>query len=475
MNKLVIALSSTLLVIGVAQADQQISDDLVVLGSECVGLDCANGESFGFDTLRLKENNLRIKFQDTSNSSSFPKRDWQITVNDSANGGLEKFSIEDIDAGTIPFTIIGGAPSHSLYIASNGRVGLGTSTPTVNLHVKDGNTPSVRLEQDASSGFSAQAWDVAGNETNFFIRDVSNSSKLPFRITSGASDSSLFIAADGDVGFETSTPDGQFDVAHSTNANNHALLIDPNSNVGINIDNGFVPNGQLEVQTTGGLSQFIVKSDGNVGIGTSSPNAPLTIERTTNVTPLIQLTNAGPAKIDLINSTKTLTATNAQSWSLNSNGTFRITALGATGTAFKLDSGGNLTIVGALTSGSDINNKENIEPINGQDILNRLASLPISTWNYKNDGPSIRHLGPMAQDFYAQFSLGATDKGIASLDTDGVALISIQQLNKNLLEKEQTIKILQERLNKLESLVEKLALNKQGNEILAQSNVKTAY
>ena len=55
-----------------ALADQVILDDLIVDGSACIGFDCVNGESFGFDTLRLKENNLRIKFQDTSSSASFP-------------------------------------------------------------------------------------------------------------------------------------------------------------------------------------------------------------------------------------------------------------------------------------------------------------------------------------------------------------------------------------------------------------------
>ena len=60
--------------------DQVILDDLIVDGSLCVGLDCVNGESFGFDSIRLKENNLRIKVQDTSATASFPTRDWQITA-----------------------------------------------------------------------------------------------------------------------------------------------------------------------------------------------------------------------------------------------------------------------------------------------------------------------------------------------------------------------------------------------------------
>lgn len=198
-----------------ARADQVILDDLIVDGSICVGLDCVNGESFGFDTLRLKENNLRIKFFDTSNSASFPTNDWQITANESSNGGLEKFSIDDISGGRIPFTIEAGAPSHSLYTDDGGRIGFGTNSPVVELHVKDGDTPTLRLEQDGSSGFTPQTWDVAGNETNFFIRDATTGSRLPFRIRPAAPSNSLFIDTDGDVGLGTSSPGTVFHVSRS--------------------------------------------------------------------------------------------------------------------------------------------------------------------------------------------------------------------------------------------------------------------
>ena len=66
-----------------ASADRVIADDLIVQGSNCVGLDCVNNESFGFDTLRLKENNTRIKFDDTSSSAGFPANDWMLSANDS--------------------------------------------------------------------------------------------------------------------------------------------------------------------------------------------------------------------------------------------------------------------------------------------------------------------------------------------------------------------------------------------------------
>lgn len=183
-----------------AAADQVIADDLIVQQSLCVGQDCVNGENFGFDTIRMKENNLRIKAQDTSNSSSFPTVDWQLTFNDSSNGGQNKFSIDDIDNGRTPFTIEAAAPSHSLYVDDGGRIGLGTATPVVELHVVDGDSPTLRLQQDGSSGFTAQTWDLAGNEAGFFVRDVTNGSQLPFRIIPGADSESLVIGANNDVG-----------------------------------------------------------------------------------------------------------------------------------------------------------------------------------------------------------------------------------------------------------------------------------
>ena len=192
---------------GSAWADQVITDDLIVQGSICAGQDCVNGESFGFDTIRLKENNLRIKAQDTSNSASFPSNDWQLTFNDSSNGGANKFSIDDIDGGRTPFTIEASAPSNSLYVDDAGRIGSGTAQPVVDLHVVTGNTPTLRLQQDGSSGFGAQTWDMAGNEANFFIRDASNGSTLPFRIFPGAPSNALTIeASTGDVGVGTTSP-----------------------------------------------------------------------------------------------------------------------------------------------------------------------------------------------------------------------------------------------------------------------------
>lgn len=191
--------------------DQVIPDDLIVQGSGCFGFDCVNNESFGFDTVRLKENNLRIKFEDTS-VGTFPTNDWQLTANDSASGGASKFSIEDITGARVPFTITANATTNAIFVDSTGRVGFRTSTPVLDLHVNTSNTPALRLEQNNSGGFTAQTWDIAGNEANFFVRDVTGGSRLPLRIRPGAPTSSLDISADGDVGIGTASPEARLDV-----------------------------------------------------------------------------------------------------------------------------------------------------------------------------------------------------------------------------------------------------------------------
>jgi hypothetical protein len=109
--------------------DQVIADDLIVQSSICAGFDCVLDENFGFDTLRLKENNTRIVFFDTS-VGAFPADHWQLTANDDASGGLNRFSIENLTAATNPFTIIGNAPTGSLYVGATGDIGIGIQVLT---------------------------------------------------------------------------------------------------------------------------------------------------------------------------------------------------------------------------------------------------------------------------------------------------------------------------------------------------------
>jgi|GEM_PF-490794 len=174
--------------------------DSEIQGSLGIGNDIPANYTYGFDTFVLAENNLRIYFNDTSNSGSFPGNDWRITANDSNNGGDNYFSIDDASAGRAIFRLDAGAPTNSLRVDSNGDVGIGTDNPVVEVHLRDGDSPTMRLEQDGSAGFGAQTWDIAGNETNFFVRDVTNGSALPFKIQPGADNNTLNIGSTGNVG-----------------------------------------------------------------------------------------------------------------------------------------------------------------------------------------------------------------------------------------------------------------------------------
>jgi hypothetical protein len=112
-------------------------------------------------------------------------------------------------------------------------------------------------------------------------------------------------------------------------------------------------------------------------------------------------------------------------------------------------SGAHLTTGGTWTNASDAHAKRDFRPVDTQEILRRVARMPIRSWSYKA-APGARHLGPTAQDFRRAFGLGQTTTAIATVDADGVALAAIQALHTE----NQTLK---SRLAALERAVAELA------------------
>ena len=168
------------------------------------------------------------------------------------------------------------------------------------------------------------------------------------------------------------------------------------------VDPGDIPDGHSLDSANGSVSDAVfVANDGDVGIGITTPDHPL-----------------------------------------------------------EMASGAHVTAGGAWTNASDVNLKENFEEIDQRELLEKLAALPIETWNYRKEDGSIRHLGPMAQDFFEAFGLGGSDKAITTVDTAGVALASIQALLRLLEERESEIAKLREEnrdfVQRLELIEEKL-------------------
>ena len=280
-------------------AQTMIWDDLSVVGRACIGIDCTDSEPFGLDILKLKHNNTRLLFQDTSTSAGFATTDWQLVANDLNSGGQNRFSIEDVTAATVPFTIRGSAPSHSIFVSNLGWVGLGTSTPDARLDVEAAGTVEMRL---------------------------------------------------------TST-------------------------------------------------------GGNV-------------------------------------------------WrQLNDASGFGLELLGAGFRAVNVDAAGNMEIHGMLTEGSSRALKTGFAPLDAREALDRVSALPISLWSYKSEGLAVRHLGPMAEDFYAAFGLGPNDRHVAPGDQASVAMLALQGLHQVVREKDREIADLKGRLETLEKLVAELADN----------------
>ncbi len=344
-----------------------VGTDGVIGGSLCVGFDCPPTPNFGFDTYRLQENNLRIHFDDTSTPGGFPSNDWRLLANDTGNGGDNLFALEDSTAGRRIAIFEAGAPANSLFMDSAGDIGLATDNPVVEFHIADGDSPTVRLEQNGSAGFGAQTWDLAGNESNFFIRDVSNGSQLSLRIRPGADTDSILIDSDGQVSVGGSPP-----------------MLDSPATLLINARNATDP-------------VLIAESD----------------------TDAVLLT---------------------------------------------LQNNGDMLLAGTLAQLSRRDSKEHFTRIDHQAMLAALKGLDISTWNYKHQPDSERHLGPVAEEFHAAYGLGTNPQHIATSDMAAVALASSQALLFELEAKEQQIAELEDRLQRLEALMVKVLKQEQNQD-----------
>jgi len=120
---------------------------------------------------------------------------------------------------------------------------------------------------------------------------------------------------------------------------------------------------------------------------------------------------------------------------------------------------------------SDIRLKENFLPVDGELFLDKIATLKLSTWNYKGQSSaSFRHYGPMAQDFFAAF--GHDEVGTIGCDTLinqqdflGVNLVAIQALEKRTDELKRSVESSNEVINELRKEIELL---KNQNKILAE-------
>lgn len=174
-------------------------------------------------------------------------------------------------------------------LSVTGKVGIHTAAPILDLQITSGDTPATRYEQNNLGGFSPQTWDIGANESNFFVRDLTAGSRLPFRIRPGAPTSSIDISSTGKVGIRTSTP--ALDL-HVASGDTPAFRFDQTVSggftpqiwdIGANEVNFFVRDTTssfklpFRIRVGAPTSSLDISSTGMVGIGTSNPDQKLSV------------------------------------------------------------------------------------------------------------------------------------------------------------------------------------------------------
>jgi trimeric autotransporter adhesin len=237
---------------------------------------------------------------------------------------------------------------------------------------------------------------------------------------------------------------------------------------------------QAPVFNSTASNQFLVRAQGGVGINLNSnpdqlgQTASLYVQGTNTIgwkNSVVWFQNTASS----VSNAPALRVVNTSSSATNVDGALSVSIQGqgliaefGNAGAFVVTITNNGTIYAtAYDIMSDRNAKENFAPVSTQDILARVAALPITRWNYKTD-TSTPHIGPMAQDFHAAFDLdGADDKHISVVDESGVALAAIQGLNQKLeqqtQEKDTEIADLKKQLSDLQAAVEALQQRQKGD------------
>jgi hypothetical protein len=232
------------------------------------------------------------------------------TANVTGNAGL-KFAT----AGSNRFSIttIGSGGSESLRfrdennnaermrISSNGNVGIGTTTPLSKLHVESAADTSIQVRSTGandqtiqfSRSDSASNWFMGRDNTDSTFRIQYNTTNTGVQTLSNAA----YLTIDdgtGNVGIGTTTPGARLEIYDTTG---NALTLDGSGNVTQRIktngteygalyhlaaDNDLNlrashASGSLKFLSGGSNTRMTIASDGNVGIGTSSPIAKLDV------------------------------------------------------------------------------------------------------------------------------------------------------------------------------------------------------
>lgn len=298
--------------------------------------------------------------------------------------------------------------------------------------VRQGQGEFVALDQPTSFNLKSMqgsmCWEVGGNTGvgSGAIIGTNNAADAPLTALRSRGDDILYVrGATGGIEQNGSAATGTGAAAW-----NSSLAAGANSftagrgNLGANATNSVMfSDDATGTFTSNAPNQFLVRADGGIAMNTNivSANDDFVI----GARPA-----SGDADVDLV--LRTRSNKFGRVYVRDSDNAFFMSVI-PTGANFleTTANGARLTAGGTWTNGSSRLFKEGFAAIDVGSVLERVVSMPITRWTYRNSSEGA-HIGPMAEDFKAAFDLGSDDQHIATVDADGVALAAIQGLNEKL-------------------------------------------
>ena len=332
-------------------------------------------------------------------------------------GGMKNLIETNVNQSTI-----GGGAGNDIGMNSTNSVISGGNDNTILNNSSFAAIPGGDSNTATNYAFAAGRRAQAINQGVFVWADSQNADFI------STANNQFLIRASGGVGIGKNNPATALDVNGTVNATSFSGSGSALSGIAPASGSANYIQNQTAADQTAGLriTGNGIFNGGRIGIGTPSPSRELEAQNSADVEIGMKSTDTGGHLWTLQSSAVTGSASLDASFQIVDRtaslsrfliGTNGNVGIGTSNPTNKLHVNGGITCT-ALVQTSDRNAKENFAPISPDDVLIKVTALPISTWTYKEmrDG---RHLGPMAQDFYAAFQLGGSDTTITAVDTEG--------------------------------------------------------